>query len=227
MTQTRIETTQSAKPVQLNERIQVLDVFRGIAILGMIISHLADRADQTQPGWWLNKLVQDWVAYFIDNRFYTLFAILFGAGFAIQLMRAKSRGENFIPRFLRRMFALACFGFIIEVGFGYPILYSYAICGLLLLLIRNWSIKTLFTLFLICVMLIPLYRMIKVTATTAIYGTELAIQKDKQRNEKIRALQIAQFRRDSIRGNSDNYLTILKVRTDHFIQALFLLAAPV
>ncbi len=209
-------TIKSPSPIQTAERIQVLDVLRGIALFGMIISHL-DGYEERAPRSTLSQVMSDGVKYLIDDRFYTLFAILFGAGFAIQLMMAKKRGENFIPRFLRRMLALACFGFIIDVGFGYSILFSYALCGLLLLLIRNWSTKMLFIFFLTCVMLNPLYRIIKNTASTAIYGTERTLQKNKQRNDKIRALQTAQFRRDCIAEKTDNYITAIKVRTDHFI----------
>lgn len=211
-------TISLSKPVQPAERIKVLDILRGIAIFGMIISHFAEYAEKV-PSNWLSQVVADWVRYFIDDRFYTLFAILFGVGFAIQLVRATNRGENFIPRFLRRMFGLVCIGFVMEVGLGYSILYPYALCGLLLILVRKWSTKTLFILFLICVTLNPLYRIIKSTASSAIYGTELTIQKIKLSGDKIRTLQKAQFRRDSIAENTDNYITALKIRTEHFIHA--------
>ena len=84
------------------ERIEVLDVLRGIALLGMYVVHFYDYAtaasDGANPTWWQQG---EW--WFLDGRFYTMFAMLFGIGFAVQLSRADARGESLVPRFLRRL----------------------------------------------------------------------------------------------------------------------------
>jgi uncharacterized protein len=130
------------------ERLDVLDVLRGIALLGMYAVHFSyyvrDVPEGPTPLW---QRLQWW---FLDERFFTMFAMLFGIGFAVQLARADARGENIVPRYLRRLGALAIFGLIAQGVFGFNVLISYAIWGLALLPIRRWSTKAIFVLFLLC-----------------------------------------------------------------------------
>src|SRR5512139_115424 len=92
------------------ERLGVLDVLRGIALLGMYVVHFHNYsaarpgADENAP---FEKALGTIVSLFFDARFYTMFGMLFGAGFAIQLARADARGEAFVARYLRRLFLLA------------------------------------------------------------------------------------------------------------------------
>ncbi|MBK5273262.1 MAG: DUF1624 domain-containing protein, partial [Bacteroidia bacterium] len=209
-----ITSIDSSKAVRSTKRIQVLDVLRGIAIFGMIISHFD--AYGINDSDFLSGIVSQGVGYLIDDRFYTMFAILFGAGFAIQFIRAKDRGEKFILRFLRRMITLACFGFIINVAFGYAILYDYALCGLLLLLVRKWSTKGLIITLFICVMLNPLYKIAFNSTYSAFYGVEQVRKYYNQRNDDARVLQAEQLKRNSIIKNTPNYFTAIKVRVKQF-----------
>ena len=215
MTHSTIESAMPAKPVQPSERIQVLDVLRGIAILGMIIVHF-DGYTNHKPNGQLNKIIAEWVGYFIKDRSYTLFAILFGAGFAIQLMSSENRSENFIPRFIRRMFALAFIGFIIYLCFSFSIFYSYALCGFLLILVRNWSTKALLVLCVLCIMLTPLFHVTKNTFNTIVYGTEISKDKIKQRNDVLRPFRVEQSRIDSIENKTGSYITAIELRTELF-----------
>ncbi|MCJ7825147.1 MAG: DUF418 domain-containing protein, partial [Anaerolineales bacterium] len=83
--------------------------------------------------------------FFVEAKFYSLFSFLFGWGMAIQLIRAQSRGTDFLPRYLRRLLVLLLIGVIhgtlIWVG---DILTLYAILGFLLLLFRKRSPRFLF-----------------------------------------------------------------------------------
>jgi uncharacterized protein len=88
--------------------------------------------------------------------------MLFGVGFAVQLMRADARGEPFAARFLRRLFMLAVFGFIAEGIFGYNVLFGYAMWGLPLLLIRRWNTKALVALLLLCAASRPIYNIVRI-----------------------------------------------------------------
>lgn len=86
-----------------NKRIDVLDVLRGIAIFGMIISHASlfgnDAVSKT------DKLVSEMATLFVDGRFYTIFAILFGASFAIQQPRVSQKElVKSDPRQIRSIF---------------------------------------------------------------------------------------------------------------------------
>ena len=86
----------------------------------------------------------------ISKKFITLFSILFGFGFYIQMSRTEKTGINFRKYFIKRMSLL----FLIEtihcfVLWDGGIIMSYSFGGLFLLLIRNWSLKKLVILALI------------------------------------------------------------------------------
>lgn len=104
------------------------------------------------------------VGLFFESQFWTMFALLFGAGFAVQLRRAGSGDRAFILRYGRRLAALAVFGAVAEIFFGYWVLLGYAIWGVPLLLVRRWSNKALTIVLVICAASIPIR-----SVTTAIY----------------------------------------------------------
>jgi uncharacterized protein len=91
----------------------------------------------------VDKLYQRAVALLFEERFWAMFGMLFGVGFAIQLRRADARGDSFVPKFVRRLAALALFGFIAHAFFGFNVLLGYAVWGLPLLLVRRWSVRAL------------------------------------------------------------------------------------
>lgn len=122
-------------------RLAVLDVLRGVALLGMFLVHFSMYASD---GGAMDRLYQRAVALLMEERFWALFAMLFGAGFAIQARRAEQRGGSFVPTYLRRLTALAGFGFFTHAVFGFNVLLSYAVWGLPLLVMRRWSVRALF-----------------------------------------------------------------------------------
>lgn len=134
------------------ERIAVLDILRGIALVGMYMIHF-NLYDATPPGTEPGRLaafVESFLGMFIEERFWGIFGMLFGVGFAVQLTRAEARGEPFVARYLRRLAALAVFGFIAEGVFGYNVLFGYALWGVPLLFLRKWPVKALVVLFVLC-----------------------------------------------------------------------------
>ena len=146
----------SSPSIAKGDRLDVLDVLRGIALLGMFVVHFGYEVRDVPQGQG-TSLWQRFEWWFLDGRFYTMFAMLFGIGFAVQLARADARGENIVPRYLRRLGALAVFGFIAHGVFGFNVLIGYALWGLALLPIRRWSTRSLFVLFLVCSAHQPLY----------------------------------------------------------------------
>src|SRR5688500_12962036 len=74
------------------ERIGALDVLRGIALLGMFLVHFNDHAIDGDTATGLAGLYHNIVRLFFEERFWTMFGILFGVGFALQLRRAEARG---------------------------------------------------------------------------------------------------------------------------------------
>jgi uncharacterized protein len=116
-------------------RLGAVDVLRGFALLGMILVHVRERSQEASG---LLDLV-GWAVYLlVESKSWATFAFLFGVGFALQLRSAARSGRPFVPTYLRRLAALAMFGIAAEVFFGYHVLFSYALCGLALLLLHTW-----------------------------------------------------------------------------------------
>ena len=127
-------------PVAPGERIRSLDVLRGFAVLGILIMNVQSfsmpGAAYLNPTAWgdltgINLAV--WLAGHVlaDQKFLTLFSILFGAGVCLFAERAEARSGRSAAVHYRRMFWLLVFGlahaYFLWVG---DILVPYALCGL-------------------------------------------------------------------------------------------------
>jgi uncharacterized protein len=139
-------------PLAASQRIEALDVVRGFALFGIFLMNIEwfnrpfatfnDGMPRGLKG--LDWLSSWFVAYFVQGKFWTIFSLLFGMGFAVMLVRAERSGREFTKIYLRRIVALAVFGAVhfIYVWEG-DILVSYAIGALALLIVlygRPWPI---------------------------------------------------------------------------------------
>lgn len=123
------------------ERLQALDILRGIALFGMILVHFHQKMRLEVSG--LEDLIGWGVWVLVEQKAWAVFAFLFGAGFAILLRRLDARGVPVTAIYLRRLAMLAIFGIVAEVCFGFHILFEYACWGLALLVVRQWSSRAL------------------------------------------------------------------------------------
>ena len=140
-----------------NDRIQSLDILRGFALLGMFIVHFHVRS--TEPGG-LDDIVRTLIWRLVESKSHGTFALLFGAGFAIQLRRAEARNRASITAiYLRRLAVLLLFGVAAHAFFGFNVLVGYAVWAVPLLLIRKWSTRALLVIALVSAMSVPLYRL--------------------------------------------------------------------
>jgi uncharacterized protein len=91
----------------------------------------------------INVAVQFLLDWFISGKAYSMFAFLFGLGFAIQMTRAQSRSSRFPWFYLRRIAALALFGMVhgMLIWNG-DILVPYAMAAFLLFWFRKAQLKT-------------------------------------------------------------------------------------
>ncbi len=131
-------------PVAESQRIEALDVVRGFALLGIFLMNiewfnrpLASFNEGLPRGLTGADWLASWfIAYFVQGKFWTIFSLLFGMGFAVMLVRAERAGREFTKMYLRRILALAAFG---GVHFIYlwegDILFSYAAGALALLIV--------------------------------------------------------------------------------------------
>ena len=159
-------------PATSGERIHSLDILRGFALLGMFIVHFHVRS--TEPGG-LDDAVRVLIWRLVETKSHGTFALLFGAGFAIQLRRAGARGLPFGRIYLRRLAVLALFGIAAHAFFGFNVLFGYAVWGVALLLIRTWSTRALLVTALLSAISVPLYHL-SYQAYLAIGGGSEAIE---------------------------------------------------
>lgn len=137
------------RPVQ--ERIGPLDVLRGFALLGVFLVNMVDfssSALRTESfglrGNWLDQSVDVVIALFAITKFYLLFSLLFGIGFAVQMRRAQTTTRGFVGFYLRRLLVLLLIGLVhATLIWDGDILRLYAVAGVLLLLVRHWSDRVL------------------------------------------------------------------------------------
>ena len=122
------------------DRILSLDILRGLALFGMFVVHFHARS--TEPGG-LEDLLRTLIWRLVESKSHGTFALLFGAGFAIQLRTAERRNRPFIAIYLRRLAVLLLFGVAAHAFFGFNVLVGYAVWGVPLLLIRKWSTRAL------------------------------------------------------------------------------------
>lgn len=144
--------SQRVGPVTLSERIQFIDVLRGMALFGILAANMRAFVAPLDAYGHIGALfhsradlaAQAFIDAFIQGKFISIFSFLFGMGFAIQLSRAEARGARFLSFYPRRLLALALFGLIhgIFIWAG-DILLTYALSGAILLLFRNRQQKTL------------------------------------------------------------------------------------
>jgi uncharacterized protein len=139
-------------PVSLSERIQFIDVLRGMALFGILAANMRaffaplDVYDNIGVLFHARAdVIGQWVVdAFIQGKFITIFSFLFGMGFAIQMSRAETKGVRFMSFYPRRLLALALFGLIHGILiWGGDVLLTYACSGAILLLFRNREQKTL------------------------------------------------------------------------------------
>lgn len=141
-----------ATPVAETERIDLIDVLRGFALLGILAANmplyshplLVSGTGMPRGNSPLDGVADFVVAWLATGKFYPLFSVLFGLGVSIQLERAAARGVDFKRYFVRRMLILLGLGVAhaLLVWNG-DILVVYALVGLLLFLFRNARPRTL------------------------------------------------------------------------------------
>ncbi len=146
-------------PTLSNERYEVLDVLRGFALLGVMIANMAYHSgfwflsldkQQTLSFSELGEPIMFTIHLVTEGKFYSIFSLLFGIGFGLQIHRAMERGQPFAGRFARRLLVLLLIGFLHAVLlFVGDILVTYALLGFILILFRKSSNKVLLRLALV------------------------------------------------------------------------------
>jgi len=143
-------------PVSLDNRIDTIDILRGIALLGILVINagmfglpqiainnpqLVGNASGANLAVWAVSRV------FFFQKFMAIFAMLFGAGLILMYQRAEDSGQVMGKTYYRRLRWLLVFGLIhgYLIWWG-DILFHYAASGMLLYPLRRWSARKLIVL---------------------------------------------------------------------------------
>ncbi|MEC2742048.1 DUF418 domain-containing protein [Bacillus cereus] len=93
----------------------------------------------------IDKVIRFLVDLFIQSKFYTIFAFLFGVGFYIFMKNTEEKGYPMYKLFTRRICILLVFGLLHFTFLWYgDILHAYAIAGFILLFFYKRSTKFIF-----------------------------------------------------------------------------------
>lgn len=131
-----------SSPTPSGERNPLIDILRGFALFGILLVNFPG-SEAARSGA-VDDAVRRLLSILVSGKFYTTFSFLFGLGFALQLIRAKSRGRRVVPVYVRRMLVL----FLIGLGHAIlvwqgDVLLIYAFMGFFLIPFRNCSAKVL------------------------------------------------------------------------------------
>jgi uncharacterized protein len=158
-------------PVAESERIDIIDVVRGVAVLGILLMNIPFfalperfnepwRADLTSPNFWVyatNTIL-------FEGKMRALFSAVFGAGLVLFTEGKERDGRSATSLFYRRMAWLTLFGLIhahLILWLG-DILYFYGLVGMLAFLLRKKAPRWL-------ALGVPLVAVIGFTANTLFY----------------------------------------------------------
>ncbi len=148
-------------PVPQQERIESIDVLRGFAVLGILVMNIqsfamigsaylnptcfGDLTGVNYTVWFLSHLLA-------DMKFMTIFSMLFGAGIVLSTRRKENTSGGSAGLHYRRMAWLLLFGLLHAYLLWYgDILFTYALCGMIVYLFRKFRATTLIVLGLLVV----------------------------------------------------------------------------
>ncbi len=133
-------------PVTPSERLEVLDIVRGFALLGILLMNIeafvgpmyaaTTGLDPALTG--ADRVVDALIYILVQGKFWCLFSLLFGMGFAVMSQRAAASGRPFAGMYWRRGMVLLAIGLVhaLLVWSG-DILVTYALVSLALLPFRD------------------------------------------------------------------------------------------
>ncbi|MBR1926884.1 MAG: DUF418 domain-containing protein [Bacteroidales bacterium] len=128
----------------MKPRYVILDALRGFAIMGICLANFPEFSLWTfsDPSAWsgLDKVTRAVQTFLVDGKFYTLFSLLFGMGFSIQLDNAGQKTRTFYRRMVILFLIGLCHLLFLWSG---DILMLYAAMGMLLPLFKRLPTRKL------------------------------------------------------------------------------------
>ena len=159
------------KTVLRHARVDVADVLRGLAVMGIVLLHSIEHfnfgsyPDTSEQSAWLtftDRAVWDGLFFLLGGKAYAVFALLFGFSYFIQWDNQRLRGHDFRLRFCWRLVLLFLLGNLNAAFFTAEVLVLYSLAGFILPLVCRLRDKWLLAL--ACVLLVqplPLYYAVR------------------------------------------------------------------
>ena len=175
------------QPVAPNERIATLDVLRGLALLGILLMNMEAFNAPLElsftgidPHWHgPDRWADAFVYVFVQGKFFTLFSLLFGAGFAVMAQRAEVAGRDFTRFYLRRSVGLLGIGLAHALLlWSGDILVAYALLSFMLLAFREAPRSWLPALGLVVYLAAPTLMLVLGALMSVLLDAALATQAD-------------------------------------------------
>jgi uncharacterized protein len=140
--------------VSVDQRVEVMDVLRGVALFGVFLMNLAPFAGApfmateqqllSLPTAAWDFALLDVLRWLVMDKANTMFAFLFGLGFYLQMRRLEARGADFERLYQRRLTVLLLIGLAnLFLLWTWDILHLYALAGFILLALRRLSTRDL------------------------------------------------------------------------------------
>jgi uncharacterized protein len=141
-------------PVSQNNRLKIIDILRGWALLGVVLMNY-NYADDTIPFSKADTVIDQIAEYIFAVKSWSLLSLLFGFGFGA--LYEKINNVNSSPKlfFIRRMGILLIFSIVNSAFYSGDILHDYALLGCVMLLFINLSPRVLFILSVIILFTTP------------------------------------------------------------------------
>jgi uncharacterized protein len=134
-----------SQPTKAKERVVFLDVLRGFALVGILFANILSWSgikflpfeDIMELGnAEVDAELYQYLKFFVDTKFYTLFSLLFGVGFYLQI--SKNMDNPAFPKmYMKRLSILLLIGICHTLIWSGDILMLYALMGMILLALRK------------------------------------------------------------------------------------------
>ncbi len=165
-----------------NCRIVMIDALRGFALAGIFLLHHIQHFNFfVQPDFsplWLLPIdlwVKETIYFFIADKAFAIFSLLFGVSYWIIYENAIKRGEQYLFRHFWRMILLIGFGLFHVMFFSGDILIMYAVLGIPLVLTRYMNNKMiLLTAIVLLINPVSVYTIGSYLFADSIYNANLA-----------------------------------------------------
>ncbi len=146
------------------KRLILVDALRGFALLLIILIHSVEHFEFfTRPSIdsiftsSIDETVMDWTFLLVGGKAYSIFALLFGLSFFIQMNNKAKLGVDFRLGFLWRMVILFLIGFVHSLIYRGDILHMYALFAIPMILLFRLPVKTLFVVAGLLLLQLPAY----------------------------------------------------------------------